>query len=98
MGHDHNPAAMPRRDQDIELLKREKIPPPNRDVCAHLLVPLNNCRKDNYCLPFRCTEERHLYEECLYIAFEQRVAAKQKMLREKRDAEELAALQASLNK
>ena len=37
-----------------------------RDFCAHLLIPLNDCRKGNYFLPWRCGHERHVYEKCQY--------------------------------
>lgn len=49
-----------------EELARERIPLALRDCCAHLLVPLNRCRRRNLYLPFRCHEERHEYEQCLY--------------------------------
>ena len=31
-----------------------KVPLPYRDTCAHLLIPLNKCRYQNYYLPWRC--------------------------------------------
>ena len=31
-----------------------RVPLAYRDSCAHLLIPLNRCRYDNYYLPWRC--------------------------------------------
>ncbi|RMY25575.1 hypothetical protein D0867_00643 [Hortaea werneckii] len=50
-----------------------KLPLAYRDQCAHLLIPLNKCRYDNYYLPWRCSDERHGYEKCQYEEFKQRV-------------------------
>jgi NADH dehydrogenase (ubiquinone) 1 beta subcomplex subunit 7 len=77
--HHHRPEAMPREDQDYELLKKHQIPLPYRDNCAHLLVPLNICRRETYFYLDSCQNERHLYEECEYIAWNQRVEAKKKL-------------------
>jgi len=49
-----------------EELALNQIPQQNRDVCAHLLIPLNRCRRANFYLPFKCHDERHSYEACLY--------------------------------
>ena len=78
-GHHHNPAAMPKEEQDIALLKKEQVPIAYRDKCAHLLVPLNRCRRETWFSPNQCGTQRHLYEECQYIAWEHRCEAKQKM-------------------
>lgn len=76
-GHHHeNPAAMPRADQDLQLLKDHQIPLAYRDNCAHLLVPLNECRRETFFNPARCQQQRHIYEECEYIAWQRRVEAK----------------------
>lgn len=65
MGHDevehHRPAPV-----DREILKKAKIPPEFRDYCAHLLLPLDRCRRENYFLPWKCSDERHAYEKCEY--------------------------------
>lgn len=37
-----------------------------RDYCGHLLIPLNQCRHKTFFMPFKCTDERHKYEECQY--------------------------------
>ncbi|ODV62286.1 NADH dehydrogenase [ubiquinone] 1 beta subcomplex subunit 7 ASCRUDRAFT_74706 [Ascoidea rubescens DSM 1968] len=56
-----------------EEMKKHKIPLGYRDRCAALLVPLNKCRIENYYLPWKCTHERHIYEECQYFDFLRRV-------------------------
>ena len=38
-----------------------------RDHCAHLLIPLNECRRDTMYLPWKCEHERHAYEKCQYL-------------------------------
>jgi NADH dehydrogenase (ubiquinone) 1 beta subcomplex subunit 7 len=48
------------------------------DNCAHLLVPLNVCRRETGFNPDKCTHQRHIYEECQYIAWCARVEAKKK--------------------
>jgi len=77
--HAHSPAAMPVDKQDLQLLKDEQIPPAYRDKCAHLLVKLNQCRRETYFNPDRCTHQRHTYEECEYIAWEKRVEKKKEL-------------------
>jgi NADH dehydrogenase (ubiquinone) 1 beta subcomplex subunit 7 len=47
-------------------LKDAKVDLAYRDFCAHLLIPLNECRKANYFLPWRCEHDRHVYEKCQY--------------------------------
>lgn len=74
--HHHSPEAMPKRDQDLKKLDESRTPYLFRDTCAHLLLPLNECRKKELYNPFRCDAERHLYEECQFIAWEQRVEKK----------------------
>ncbi len=37
-----------------------------RDHCAHKLVDLNECRRENYYLPWTCQHEKHSYEKCQY--------------------------------
>lgn len=49
-----------------EELAKERIPLAARDCCAHLLVDLNRCRRRTLYMPFKCTEEKHEYEQCLY--------------------------------
>ncbi|KAK0721031.1 NADH-ubiquinone oxidoreductase B18 subunit-domain-containing protein [Lasiosphaeris hirsuta] len=51
-----------------------KLPLAYRDSCAHLLIPLNQCRYETYFLPWKCQDERHSYEKCQYVEFKKRVA------------------------
>lgn len=51
-----------------------KLPLAYRDSCAHLLIPLNKCRYNEFYLPWKCVDERHSYEKCQYEEFKQRVA------------------------
>lgn len=51
-----------------------RVPLAYRDSCAHLLIPLNRCRFENYYLTWRCQDERHSYEKCQYEEFKIRVA------------------------
>ena len=57
-----------------EQMKAAKVPLLFRDYCAHILIPLNDCRVKNWYSPFQCTELRHAYEKCEYEEFERRVA------------------------
>jgi NADH dehydrogenase (ubiquinone) 1 beta subcomplex subunit 7 len=88
-GHHHNPEAMPKKDQDLQAIKDAKIPLGWRDTCSHLLIKLNDCRRETFFNPHKCSHQRHTYEECEYIGWLQRVDAKKEML--KRKAEEAAA-------
>jgi hypothetical protein len=71
-------AAMPKAEQDIESFKKHKIPLAYRDTCGHLLVDLNVCRRATFFNPHQCTHQRHTYEECEYIAWQNRVETKTK--------------------
>jgi NADH dehydrogenase (ubiquinone) 1 beta subcomplex subunit 7 len=75
-GHHHNPAANPRADQDHEAMAKARVPLAFRDTCAHLLMPLNKCRRETWWSPNQCGHERHTYEECLYNSYLQRCEAK----------------------
>ena len=56
-----------------EQLRAAKVDLAYRDFCAHLLIPLNDCRKANYFLPWRCGHERRVYEKCQYKECVERV-------------------------
>ncbi|KAK7509785.1 NADH-ubiquinone oxidoreductase B18 subunit family protein [Phyllosticta citriasiana] len=66
-----------------EEMAAAKIPLAYRDSCAHLLIPLNKCRVDEYYLPWKCENERHSYEKCQYDEFKKRVAKMEELKREK---------------
>jgi len=61
------------RQATREEMRDAKLPLAYRDSCAHLLIPLNRCRKDTYYLPWKCEDERHSYEKCQYVEFKKRV-------------------------
>jgi NADH dehydrogenase (ubiquinone) 1 beta subcomplex subunit 7 len=90
-GHHHSPEAMPKKDQDLELLKKHRIPLGLRDSCAHLLIPLDECRRETLFNPDRCTHQRHTYEECQFIAWSQRVEDKKQMKAAEAAAAKVAA-------
>ncbi len=76
-GHHHaNPAAKPIAEQDHEAMAKARLPIAYRDTCAHLLIPLNKCRRETWWNPNQCGHERHTYEECLYNSYLQRCEAK----------------------
>lgn len=58
-----------------------QIPYAFRDYCVHLLIPLNECRRQGLYMPWKCKHERHEYEKCQYKEFKRRVAI---MLEEKK--------------
>ncbi|KAF9998162.1 NADH dehydrogenase 1 beta subcomplex subunit 7 ndufb7 [Entomortierella chlamydospora] len=56
-------------------MKDARLPLGYRDSCAHLLIPLNKCRSETYYLPFKCQDERHIYEKCQYDDYLRRMKA-----------------------
>ena len=54
-------------------MKDARLPIDWRDHCAHMLIPLNNCRRGNYYLPWKCEHERHAYEKCEYEEYMRRI-------------------------
>jgi hypothetical protein len=50
-----------------EEMKAARLDIAFRDYCAHMLIPLNACRRENWYMPFKCSHERHAYEKCQYI-------------------------------
>ncbi|KAJ1513703.1 NADH dehydrogenase 1 beta subcomplex subunit 7 ndufb7 [Coelomomyces lativittatus] len=68
--------APPKMRMTDEEMAKAKIPKIHRNFCAHLWVPLQKCRVDEYFLPFRCKKERHAYEECLYALMVRRMKIK----------------------
>lgn len=59
-----------------------KIPLGSRDQCAHLLIPLNKCRQAEFFLPWKCEDERHVYEKCEYELVMERILAMKKIREE----------------
>ena len=51
-----------------------RLPLEYRDYCAHILIPLNECRRQTWFSPWKCTDLRHSYEKCQYDEYQRRVA------------------------
>jgi NADH dehydrogenase (ubiquinone) 1 beta subcomplex subunit 7 len=49
-----------------EEMDAAKLPWAWRDYCAHLLIPLNKCRRMHAYMPWECHHEKHVYEKCQY--------------------------------
>jgi len=47
-----------------------------RDYCAHILIPLNKCRRATFYLPGGCEHDMHEYEICMFKEYERRRAMK----------------------
>ena len=45
-----------------EAMSEARLPLQYRDSCAHLLIPLNQCRFDTYYLPWKCEVRNQLWE------------------------------------
>ena len=71
------PATLLRRQSQQQLVQEEmrnaKLDLGYRDFCAHLLIPLNQCRRDSMYLPWKCEHERHEYEKCQYFDYKRRL-------------------------
>ncbi|PXF48213.1 NADH dehydrogenase [ubiquinone] 1 beta subcomplex subunit 7 [Gracilariopsis chorda] len=76
--------AEPKMQCTDEEMAQNRIPLDYRDFCAHKLIPLNNCRRKNLYLPFRCEDERHDYEKCQYDQYMRRVNEMKAILKEER--------------
>jgi hypothetical protein len=48
------PASSSSLGGDRQAMANARLPLPYRDSCAHLLIPLNKCRVDEYYLPWKC--------------------------------------------
>jgi len=67
----NDPDVIPRRRMALE--EYEGLPLNARDSCAARLVPLDECRRGTMYLPWKCEDERHAYEQCLYADYLNRV-------------------------
>ncbi|XP_042505577.1 NADH dehydrogenase [ubiquinone] 1 beta subcomplex subunit 7-like [Macadamia integrifolia] len=65
-----------------EEMVQAKVPIAYRDQCAHLLIPLNKCRVAEFYLPWKCEDERHVYEKCEYELVMERMLKMQKIREE----------------
>ena len=66
------PPPTPQKD-----LHAARVELASRDHCAHLLIPLNECRRKSLYMPWACGDARHAYEKCLYVDYKRRVAKKE---------------------
>ncbi|KAJ9659266.1 hypothetical protein H2201_007416 [Coniosporium apollinis] len=71
LGHGHPDPSGPATREEMSAAR---LPLAYRDSCAHLLIPLNQCRYREMYLPWKCENERHSYEKCQYEEFKKRVA------------------------
>ncbi|MCJ1412713.1 hypothetical protein MMC19_006811 [Ptychographa xylographoides] len=69
IGMDGSPSAPASR----QAMSDARLPLAYRDSCAHLLIPLNRCRFNEYYLPWKCVDERHSYEKCQFNEYTKRV-------------------------
>ncbi|CCF48740.1 hypothetical protein NDA11_001183 [Ustilago hordei] len=53
----------------VEECSAARLPLGYRDQCSALLIPLNKCRKQTLYAPWKCEDERHIYEKCQYDDF-----------------------------
>ncbi|KAI9007269.1 NADH-ubiquinone oxidoreductase B18 subunit-domain-containing protein [Gaertneriomyces semiglobifer] len=56
-----------------EELADARIPLAWRDYCSHLLPALNECRKQNFYLPWKCEFERVAWMKCQYDDYQRRM-------------------------
>jgi NADH dehydrogenase (ubiquinone) 1 beta subcomplex subunit 7 len=70
-----------------EHMSEQYLPLHGRDYCAHKLVPLNHCRRENFYMPWTCHHERHDYEVCLYNEYQRRQAMYAEVKAEKKAAQ-----------
>ncbi|GMK55560.1 hypothetical protein CspeluHIS016_0206160 [Cutaneotrichosporon spelunceum] len=54
-------------------MKANHLPLGWRDQCSSLLIPLNICRHKTDYLPWKCEDERHVYEKCQYDDYVRRM-------------------------
>ena len=59
-GSSREPPALPApRRRAQEEMSKAGLDMVYRDFCAHLLIPLNECRRKTLFLPWKCEAERH---------------------------------------
>jgi NADH dehydrogenase (ubiquinone) 1 beta subcomplex subunit 7 len=70
-----------------EEMEAYRVPLAYRDYCAHLLIPLNVCRRETMYAPWKCEHERHAYEKCQYEEYCHRVQTLKEEEKKKKDKE-----------
>lgn len=71
---------------DPKLLQKYQIPLAWRDYCAHLLIPLNECRIKNNYLPWKCEDEKHAWEKCQYEDYKRRMRLAERERQRRKEA------------
>ena len=63
-------------DVEMKVTQKEmmdaQLPHHVRDFCAHVLIPLNKCRRDNGYMVWACKDQMHEYEICMFKEYERR--------------------------
>ncbi|KAF0978964.1 hypothetical protein FDP41_002034 [Naegleria fowleri] len=62
-------------------MDKHEVPLYLRDACVHRVIPLNQCRHENFYNPFKCNEERVRYERCQYKRYLRWVQKSQELWR-----------------
>ncbi|CAM8947482.1 unnamed protein product [Rhodiola kirilowii] len=71
-----------------EEMVEARVPIPYRDQCAHLLIPVNKYRQKEFYLPWKCEDERHVYEKCEYELVMERMLAMQKIREKEKESKQ----------
>eukprot|EP00658_Telonema_sp_P-2_P081030 TRINITY_DN819_c0_g1_i2.p1 TRINITY_DN819_c0_g1~~TRINITY_DN819_c0_g1_i2.p1 ORF type:complete len:125 (+),score=38.66 TRINITY_DN819_c0_g1_i2:73-447(+) len=79
----------------MDEMMAERVDPAFRDYCAHLLIPLNQCRRREWYLPWKCNPERHAYEKCEFDEYMTRMKSNIAAKELARKEEEAAIARAS---
>ena len=75
---------------EAELMKHQ-VPLGWRDYCSHVLIPLNNCRRENLYAGWKCQNQKHAYEKCQYEDHLWRAKKQELLVQDKRTQKEGAA-------
>eukprot|EP01120_Amphizonella_sp_Union-15-10_P000136 TRINITY_DN10168_c0_g1_i1.p1 TRINITY_DN10168_c0_g1~~TRINITY_DN10168_c0_g1_i1.p1 ORF type:complete len:127 (+),score=22.47 TRINITY_DN10168_c0_g1_i1:130-510(+) len=60
----------------FETLEEYRVPFGIRDRCSALVLLLNECRFENFYLPWKCGDTKHAWEVCKTIDYHNRLKAK----------------------
>merc|ERR1712166_675017 len=75
MGNHSRRMASATKEMKVSMdeMMAERVDPAFRDYCAHMLIPLNQCRRKEWYLPWKCGPERHAYEKCEFDEYMSRM-------------------------
>lgn len=96
----HAPASLPEEPPRRMIASQEdmmaaKVPLRFRDYCAHLYMPLMECRYNTYKMPWKCKGEKHEWEECEMADYYRRMRDKYRETLKLQAAEKAAAAAAA---